>query len=154
MHLHAPAHQRRTQAAAHGRESIVWSHHRLYDAGWERDRHYLLLQLCARNSDQEKPMESTPQHGQMAVCASSPGPSSISPVIDNTCAGTARRQNISLKESGKRNRWKRSRTSVVIAIENEFSVSIPCSFHINTFGQGDFDPSESLRRQQSHTKKS
>ena len=41
MYLHAHAHQRRTQAAAHGCEPAVWSHHRLYDAGWERGRTFL-----------------------------------------------------------------------------------------------------------------
>ena len=39
-------------------------------------------------------------------CASNFCPSSVSPVIDNTRAGTARRQKNSLKQCGIRKRWK------------------------------------------------
>ena len=68
------------------------------------------------------------QHGQMAVCTSSLCPSSISPVIDSTCAGTALRQKNRLKDNGIRKRWKQSRTSVVaIAMENSFNNLAPAS---------------------------
>ena len=133
MHLNAPAHQRRTQAAAHGRVSVVWSVHRSYDADWERGKAFLGSYFCTRNSDQEKPMESSRQHGQMAVCASSLCPLNTSPVIDNTRERAARRRKNLLKEGGIRKRWKQSRTSVVaIASENLFSASTPSSDSTST----------------------
>ena len=36
-----PLFTRRTQKVVHGRESTVWSHHRQYDAGWQRGRPFL-----------------------------------------------------------------------------------------------------------------
>ena len=51
-------------------------------------------------------MERTPQHGQMAVCASNFCPSSTSPVIDNRCAGTCESGGNSPHVGGGNRDWK------------------------------------------------
>ena len=90
-----------------------------------------------RSTDQEKPVVSTTQHGQMAAGAS------ISPVIDNTCARTARKKTHSRKRHS-----KAVETVTHVSGGNRGGNFVQC-----LFGQGDFDSSESFKRQQSHTRR-
>ena len=132
-HMHL-AHLLRTQALVHDRESTGWSHHRFFDASWERSRRSLCYKSVPETVTRRNPRG----------------------VLSNMPNGSMRFQSLSFVHLpslithaqgplGSRKTYSRK-----AAFENgghshacQWWQSVQCRksflrFHINTFGKGDF----------------